>query len=372
MTNHPARRAHLGMAVILTLLYAAASQAQAATDTPAPCKLDAPTTHLGPGDRWHEYKNGYKTRNQVDLRSYEEAQLLEDSIVCMDQRLASLAGAINSNNTLLEHRRTELTNLLTAVSNTLSSLNQQIKNLQAIKVDVHTHADSAPDSILSKQIANTLTAQNAVLQKIQTTLETAGATPEINVTATSSLSSTNRDPRADTHPRDQIDPTQSVHTYYDAGTTRFEFAIATIPDPRVPRHRRQYDNAIAAISQGMLVDGFVLDKFAFPWAKDLLPASASKATDDPTPDLKVVDDDRYGLMIFRHDQWREPPPAARDSNTSIPHAVEIRALYLVAETGTYGVQPAALISAVGAINKDWPVPPTPSPSPPSDNSRSNH
>ena len=332
-------------ALLLLVGVAAAATAAAAQH---PCNPDDPIAHLPLGSRWHEYKEGYQAHNRTDLRSYEAEKLLEDGIVCVDQRLQAIGEAIGQNNTLLEQRRTELTQLLTVVSSTLSSLSEQVKTLRPIKVDVHTHSDGALNAALVQQLLNTLVSQNAILTKIQSTLAVSGATPAINVNAIAASSSMALEPRADSAPRAQIEPSVPVATYYDPHATQVDFAIASIPDPRVPRHRRQYDNAIAAISQGMLIDGFVLDKFAFPWAKDLLPSVGSESKDDPNTELKVVDDPRYGLMLFRHDSWREASAA--------PHQVEIRALYVVTETGTYGVQPAALASAIAAIDEQWPAP----------------
>jgi hypothetical protein len=53
------------------------------------------------------------------------------------------------------------------------------------------------------------------------------------------------------------------------------FAIVTIPDPSVPRHRRAYDLGVAALTEGMIRARFVLDDFKFPW--------------DPMPTVAVGD-----------------------------------------------------------------------------------
>jgi hypothetical protein len=334
---------------LLVLLLFGLSLRVSATDVD-PCPLGILTPAVGPGTRWQEYWDGYKARGQADERSQEEENLLRSGIACVDQRLKALTAIIGKNTELLEARRTELKQLLTDVSKTLSSLTEQVKTLRSIKVDVHTHSDDG--TTVARHMVNTLDAQTKVLLNIQNEIGSLNAPSAINVNAFASSSSISAAPRADSTPRDQIDPTDPVQNYYDVTTTVFDFAVVSIPDPRVPRHRRQYDNAISAINQGMLDNGFVLDKFGFPWAKDILPSATGtdKSLEGSFIARLVVNDDHYGLMIFRRDKWRE-----RTTLFSPDYEVEIRALYVVMETGTYGIQQAALASALKKIDSELAV-----------------
>jgi hypothetical protein len=137
----------------------------------------------------------------------------------------------------------------------------------------------------------------------------------------------------------QIRPDKAIADYFvdEAHNRSIEFAVATIPDPRVPRHRRAYDNSIAAITLGMLRAHFVVDRYVFPWQEDL--KNKERSSDSAQ---NIVEDARYGLIIFRRDAWRNAAAAA---------GTRVRVLYLIAETATYGVQQEALKAAIGKIQK---------------------
>ncbi len=126
-------------------------------------------------------------------------------------------------------------------------------------------------------------------------------------------------------------------------------AIVVVPDPLVPRYRRLYDLSIAAIELGMLKDGFVLDRYAFPWDEELRHSAepdsigtTPKAQDDlgEAAATAGLNSGSYGLIVFRCDSWRGDAcrysNARRNSpsNASGPH---FRALYVVTETATAGV-----------------------------------
>lgn len=118
----------------------------------------------------------------------------------------------------------------------------------------------------------------------------------------------------------QLKPEEPVAGLY-ARTSSISFMLASVPDPRVPRHRRTYDLAIIALLQGMQDQGYSLDRFSLPW-QDVL--SGQGGGEDALP----TDDGGYGVMLFRRDLWRE------DGSTRAP---AIRAVYLLPETSTYGV-----------------------------------
>lgn len=124
----------------------------------------------------------------------------------------------------------------------------------------------------------------------------------------------------------QFDPGTDVADVY-VRTSGISFALASVPDPRVPRHRRAYDLAIIAIMQGMQDRGYSLDRFAFPWQAVLSGDEGNAGGEGMT-----TDDCRYGVMLFRRDLWRGNPRAGAQGA-----APAIHALYVVPETATYGV-----------------------------------
>jgi hypothetical protein len=138
------------------------------------------------------------------------------------------------------------------------------------------------------------------------------------------------DTTSDSTPVIQINPESDLRGFYEMSDVQISVALAVIPDPRIPRHRRAYDNAIAAINQGMLRQNFVLDRFGLPWQID-----PKKPSDE-----SLADRDEYGLMLFRRDRWRNNSEAG---NTAI-------ALYVVPEAGTYGIQTKAFKKALVQID----------------------
>lgn len=140
----------------------------------------------------------------------------------------------------------------------------------------------------------------------------------------------------------QIRPVDPVMDHFaDFGAIRF--AVAAVPDPRVPRHGRAYDNDIAAIMAGMLRAGYVLDRYNFPWQSVLL----NRRKDNPDVfEPALADDGRFGLMIFRRDQWRRVPAA--------DPRPDVFALYVVAETATAGVASRSLKCAMRRIASQLP------------------
>ena len=65
----------------------------------------------------------------------------------------------------------------------------------------------------------------------------------------------------------QVDPNSDLAKLYpQAGS--IGLALAIVPDPHIPRYRRIFDLQVQAITLGMLNDGYVLDRYAFPWPCD--------------------------------------------------------------------------------------------------------
>ncbi len=111
-----------------------------------------------------------------------------------------------------------------------------------------------------------------------------------------------------------------------------DLLAAAVPDPRIPRHRRGYDQAIAAITQGMLDGGYVLDRYDLPWL------SSKNGVG-----LRSSD---YGLLLFRDDGWRNPPQAGQ----SISKGTALRAVYLLPETATDGLHAPAVDAVLARIH----------------------
>jgi hypothetical protein len=132
----------------------------------------------------------------------------------------------------------------------------------------------------------------------------------------------------------QVEPDSLIANEF-AQISELSVALAAVPDPRVPRHRRAYDLAIVAIIQGMLDSGFVLDRYSFPWQEAL-------ARSHPDTSHVQTDDCGIGVMIFRHDAWRRKDP---DSYPSL------RVLYVVPETTTYGLPMRTTLTALAEASK---------------------
>ncbi|WP_293394012.1 hypothetical protein [Nevskia sp.] len=111
-----------------------------------------------------------------------------------------------------------------------------------------------------------------------------------------------------------------------------DLLAAAVPDPRIPRHRRGYDQTIAAITQGMLDGGYVLDRYDLPW----LPSKNGVATRSSD----------YGLLLFRDDGWRNPPQAGQP----ISRGTALRAVYLLPETATDGLHAPAVDAVLARIH----------------------
>jgi len=172
--------------------------------------------------------------------------------------------------------------------------------------------------------------------------------------------------------RPQVYPAAQLSALFPAAV-RISFAVAVVPDPLVPRYRRPYDLELVALELGMLRDGYVLDRFYLPWSDELRTASLeTSASQQPPPLLKQLPMRyRYGLMIFRCDGWRSstdvdagkpvpPPPKTPDPRCNAPtgdpaaHGTRIRALYLVTDTATKGIESDALLCAIDRINSQLP------------------
>ena len=171
--------------------------------------------------------------------------------------------------------------------------------------------------------------------------------------------------------RRQVSPAARLSTLFPTAV-QISFAVAVVPDPIVPRYRRPYDLDIVALELGMLREGYVLDRFYLPWNEELRNEATrrvSTAGSSRGPTAAPVEQPpmsyRYGLMIFRCDGWRARQTAHLDNSTDPGEASvacgahvsgaatrgsRIRALYIVTDTATKGVESEALLCAINRIN----------------------
>jgi hypothetical protein len=175
--------------------------------------------------------------------------------------------------------------------------------------------------------------------------------------------------------RPQVYPAARLATLFPAAV-QISFGVAVVPDPLVPRYRRPYDLEVVALELGMLEDGYVLDRFYLPWNDDLRNDEhrAEPATAGPAPQQSLLQQApmryRYGLMIFRCDGWRvrdelhptnSTGPTGTGSacnapvNESSTRGARIRALYIVTDTATKGIESEALLCAIERINSQLPA-----------------
>ena len=152
----------------------------------------------------------------------------------------------------------------------------------------------------------------------------------------------------------QVDPNSDLAMLYpEAGS--IGLALAILPDPHIPRYRRLFDLQIQAITLGMLNDGYVLDRVAFPWNNTI---SSDK---DPRTSPSITDADHaaFGLLIFRCDGWRghvcqDLPTVPQGTELTSGQTTRVRAIYLVTDTATWGVSARPLICATRKIREHLP------------------
>jgi hypothetical protein len=131
-------------------------------------------------------------------------------------------------------------------------------------------------------------------------------------------------------------------------------ALAIVPDPLVPRYGRLFDLHVLALELGMLKDGYVLDRFSFPWGEELR-RDSDRALKNSNPLDSNITTGSYGLMIFRCDAWRGDAcnyPRSSESKQPALAGTRIRALYIVTETATSGVARVAFECAIRRMETD--------------------
>jgi hypothetical protein len=154
----------------------------------------------------------------------------------------------------------------------------------------------------------------------------------------------------------QIDPTCDVKVYYPSAAD-IGVALAVVPDQLVPRYKRIYDLSIQAIELGMLKDGYVLDRYYFPWSRKADALSVTGAPDRAADPTQTADHpkaeqppnsshqsasqtydprkDTFGIMTFRCDGWRGDQCGY--PGTPVSAGTTVRAVYVVTDIETRGV-----------------------------------
>jgi len=130
----------------------------------------------------------------------------------------------------------------------------------------------------------------------------------------------------------QIAPETPITGIVDAGaTSTLSLALVAVPDPRVPRHRRGYDLVVASLIKGMLDQGYVLDRYGFPWQNTLDGKDGGR-------EGRLQINCQFGVMLFRRDVWRAPG--------SVRTGSAYRALYLIPEIATEGLAEGSMLAAM--------------------------
>ena len=122
-----------------------------------------------------------------------------------------------------------------------------------------------------------------------------------------------------------------------------------------------FDLQVQAITLGMLNDGYVLDRYAFPSINSAVAEKDARSPQaSPTPEQGA-----FGLLIYRCDGWRGY--LCQDLSTLAPDSVvrsglttRVRAIYVVTDTATWGVSARPLTCATRRIREQLSPAPAPS------------
>jgi hypothetical protein len=120
------------------------------------------------------------------------------------------------------------------------------------------------------------------------------------------------------------------------GSVRVQAAVIALPDPLETRLGRAFDVEVSAVISAFQASGYALDGFALAWSPrkpgdgDSYPGSDGPARNLP------------GVMLFRHDNWRDCHAA---SDPKAFCGSTYYALFVVGETPTSGVHPEAFNTA---------------------------
>lgn len=134
-------------------------------------------------------------------------------------------------------------------------------------------------------------------------------------------------------PPPSIRPDDSPGESYPKGN-KINYAILSLPDPRIPRHKRAFDLGLQSVSRAFSQKDFLLDRFVLPW--DINSTNQSGQSKDKNQQGNGSHSEHFcsgeascfGLLVYRKDLWRK--------STSEP-LVDIWAVYVITERSTVGV-----------------------------------
>jgi len=127
--------------------------------------------------------------------------------------------------------------------------------------------------------------------------------------------------------------------------------VVTVPDPLETTMGKSFDLDVASLVSAYQARGYELDAFAFAWAPHIDSKNDGKDT-GRARSTKGFDDKHRAmpsLLLFRRDLWRRSQSGNRDASqprsvaAAPPAAYEL--VYLVGESPSYGIQPAAFQAA---------------------------
>ena len=161
---------------------------------------------------------------------------------------------------------------------------------------------------------------------------------------------------------------------FDPSKDSIDFLLVTVPDPRVPRLKREFDLLTNALIQGMAHRKFLTVRYYYPWKLDepeyplkhWLDTQRIHSTKeslgrvikkmDSTPNVQdtlaafteklVGPQAEFGVIIFRQDHWRCWEKSDKDEQCNPNRRHKFRVVYLVAERPSSGLQINALAESL--------------------------
>ncbi|MCB1636014.1 MAG: hypothetical protein KDI51_15610, partial [Xanthomonadales bacterium] len=173
----------------------------------------------------------------------EQADQYADSIRTQAEKLRSRLSAATR---FVESR---------GIRNQINDLEYQLAELSSVAESLVIDLRTTGGSAVANQALSELQRGNEVLAIIESTIERSGLKrPD--------------DPYSERagRPGLQLLPDHALRAYYGEDTD-IQFAVVTVPDPRVPRLRRNFDLIMGAITRAFATRNFVFDRYYFPWSQ---------------------------------------------------------------------------------------------------------
>jgi hypothetical protein len=175
----------------------------------------------------------------------------------------------------------------------------------------------------------------------------------------------------DTKPVTQLLPDSDLTRLYEGA--KFTYVFVSLPDPRIPRHRRVFESSLNAISSGLNDRQYTLDRYYFPWedyetgeGDSSAPGRNSRNTSRPDElatchsipaqhksfeSISSLEHGQnqncFGLIVYRKDLWRQ----AADQKCPGKRCTAILVVYVLPETTTYGALRGAVFGAMDHLER---------------------